>query len=320
KLTDVSGIKGRLLGWARRVGREHADALDHGRKPSAWLARRHGLAERLVLEKIRRRLGLSRTHIAATGAAPIRREILEMFSGLGVRIYEVYGLSETTGPGTWNRNGQTRLGTVGPVIPDVELHIADDGEVLFRGPNVFRGYYKDPAATAEALDEDGWFHTGDLGKVDAEGFLTITGRKKEILVTSGGKNVAPVAIEAKLQELDLVGDAFVVGDGRRFLTALLTVEEEAAARFAAEHGIEASQVPTHDGALGALRKGVTATNGRLARVEGIRNFRVLGRRFSVDGGELTPTLKPRRKIIAERYSVEIEAMYEEGQILEPGAG
>ncbi len=294
--------------WAVGIGRRAAARRLAGEPVGSWLAARESLAEKLVLAKVRERLGMDRVQLASSGAAPIRYDVLEFFAALGVVIYEVYGLSETCGPGTWNHAGLARLGTVGPVLPEAELEIADDGEVLFRGPNVFQGYFKSPEATAEALDADGWFHTGDLGRLDADGFLSITGRKKELIITSGGKNVAPTGIEAALKQLDLVAEAVVIGDGRRFLSALLTLEPEAAARFAAEHGIEG---PLHESERlrAALQEGVDRVNAKLARVESVRKFEVLPRALGIDEGELTPTLKLRRREIEANWKQVIDGMY-----------
>lgn len=273
---------------------------------------RMALADRL-LAKVRQRIGFGKARIAASGAAPIGRDILDFFAGLGVRIYEVYGLSETCGPGTWNSVGHAKLGTVGPVLPGAEIRLGDDGEVQLRGPNIFQGYFKDPEGTAEVLDPDGWFHTGDLGSLDEQGYLTITGRKKEIIITSGGKNIAPSGIEAKLKNIPWVGDAIVIGDDRRFLSALVTIDEQAS-------GLEATgDGPVHlrPAVLDAIRQGVDEINQQLARVETIRNFRVLERRFSVEDDELTPTLKVKRRTVHEHFADAIEAMYTEGQTLTP---
>ncbi len=309
KLQAASGVKGRLAAWALEVGRREARAWDRGEPLPAGLALRHRLAERLVLAKVRRRLGFGKLRFGASGAAPINREVLDFFAALGVRIYEVYGLSECCGPGTWNHAAKHRLGTVGPAPPEVEVRIADDGEVLFRGPNVFQGYFKDPEATAETL-VDGWLHTGDLGAFDDGGFLTITGRKKELIITSGGKNIAPAGIESALKELALVAEAVVVGDGRRYLTALLTLDAEAAARFAEAEGFDE---PFHEDPriVGEVERWVDEVNRRFARVEAVRKVRLLPRNFTVDDGELTPTLKIKRRVVAERWAEVIEEMYAE---------
>ncbi|MEM9558382.1 MAG: long-chain fatty acid--CoA ligase [Acidobacteriota bacterium] len=325
KLRAAPSSRRRLASWVLKVGRARCDALDRGRPPSLGVRLQWALADRRVASKVRARLGLGRVRIAASGAAPLGRDVIDFFAGFGVRILEVYGLSECCGPGTWNRHDLCRAGTVGPPIPEVEVRLvgetaeaggeaggSGEGEVLLRGPNIFQGYCKDPEATAEALDADGWLHTGDLGRLDEAGCLTITGRKKDLLITSGGKNIAPSGIEAKLKQIELVGDALVLGDRRRFIAALLTLDEDALAGFAAQHGLDASDPATlarNPRVDEAVQRSVDQVNETLARVESVRAFRILPRRFSVDEGELTPTLKPKRRVIEEHWAREIEDLY-----------
>ncbi len=308
KVETAPALRRRLASWALDVGARAAARRRAGQVAGGLLALQHRVADRLVLSKIRSALGLARVVLAATGAAPIGRDVLDFFAAIGIPIYEVYGLSETCGPATWNHAGVSKLGTVGPVLPEVELDIASDGEVLFRGPNVFQGYFKSPEETAEALEDDGWFHTGDLGAIDDENFLTITGRKKELIITSGGKNIAPTGIEAAIKKHELIAEAVVIGDARKFLSAILTLEQEAAERFAAEHGIEG---PIHESRrlIEELERAVGEVNATFARVEHIRKFEVLPRPFSVEDGELTPTLKLRRRQIADNWTEVIEGMY-----------
>lgn len=315
KLDEQDGVARALATWAIGVGKRYSDALNRGVKPRWRLACQWRLADRLLLQKIRGRLGLSRLRVATSGAAPVSDEILAFFSGLGVRIYEVYGLSETCGPATWNSNGATRFGTVGPPLPEVEVRIDADGEVLFRGPNVFQGYFKDTEATGAALDGEGWFRTGDLGRLDEEGFLTLTGRKKEIIITSGGKNIAPAGLEGHLKGIPVVADAMVVGDDRRFLAALLTLDDETLPTVAGRN----PRLGGHEdpAVVSAVRAGIMEINRQVARVETVRNFRVLEDAFSVEAGELTPTLKIKRQVVVERRNEEIEDMYREGQVLKP---
>jgi long-chain acyl-CoA synthetase len=225
--------------------------------------------------------------------------VLEFFAGLDLVIHEVYGQSEDTGPTSTTRPGNNRVGTVGPPIPGVTVRFGDDGEILVRGPNVFMGYFKDPAATAETL-VDGWLRSGDLGKLDDEGNLVITGRKKEIIITAGGKNVAPSNIEAALKEHPLIAEAVVVGDRRKYLTALLILDADAAARVSGGSGVLRAEV----------QRVVDEVNTHFARVETIKKFHLLPQPFSVDSGELTPTLKVKRRVVYDRYAREIEAMYE----------
>jgi long-chain acyl-CoA synthetase len=210
----------------------------------------------------------------------------------------VYGQSEDTGPTSFNRTDKFRFGSVGPAFPGVEVKIADDEEILIRGPNVFAGYYKDQEATDATLI-DGWLHSGDLGAFDAQGFLHITGRKKDIIITSGGKNITPKNIEGALKNHQLVSEAVVIGDRRKFLSVLITLDEDAAKRF------EQAEIRRE------IERAIEQVNRDLARVETIKKFTILPAPFSIDGGELTPTLKVKRKVVAEKYAKEIDAMYAE---------
>jgi len=307
RLQQAPAGKRRLAERAMAAARAAAAQRNQGKSPGPGLRAREWIADRLVLAKVRAALGFDRVRLASSGAAPIPQGILEFFAGLGLTIYEVWGLSETTGPATWNRPGRTRFGTVGPALPEVEVVIAADGELLVRGPNVFAGYLDDPEATAAVLI-DGWLQTGDLGRIDDDGCVVVTGRKKEILITSGGKNVAPAAIESALKQLDLVADAVVLGDGRRYLTALLSLEPEAASRFARERGI-AGDLHLDPDVRAALEEGVAAVNKGFSRVEHVRDFRVLPRQLTIEDGELTPTLKVKRRVVEERWEGLIEEMY-----------
>ena len=309
KLREASPGKQRLVRWACGVGGRITALLCRGEKARGTLALTYRLARLLVLDRIKPLLGLGRARLCVSGAAPISRDVLDFFAGLGILIYEVYGQSEGSGPTTLNRPGQTRLGTVGLPLPNVEVRIAEDSEILVRGRNVFLGYFKDPASTAESL-EDGWLASGDLGRLDEEGFLTIIGRKKDILITSGGKNIAPGNLEIALRELDLIQDAVVFGDGRRFLVALLTLDPETAEALAPD-GTGPSSLSRHPAVLAAVEDGVGRVNQRFSRVQHIRRYRVLEQTFSVESGELTPTLKLKRKVIGERYAAEVDALYED---------
>lgn len=306
-----TGAKAAIAGWARGVGTRVTNLHNQGKEPTGLLKLQHDLAHKLVFSKVREATGLTRNRVCVSGAAPINPTILEFFGSLGIRILEVYGQSEDCGPTTFNQPNRARFGSVGPILPGVEVKIADDGEILVRGPNVFLGYYKDPKATAETLN-DGWLYSGDLGQFDDDGFLYITGRKKEIIITSGGKNIAPKNIEAALTDIPLVGAAMVIGDQRRFLSALLTLEPEAKKRFAAEHNIPPDDVHTHPKTREVIQKAVDEVNTHFAKVEHVRKFTILPGEFTIDGGELTPTLKLKRRIVSQKYANEIEAMYAEG--------
>ncbi len=310
RLNEATGVKRRIADWAQTVGRRASAERNAGREPAGALAAQYHLAERLVYSKVKPLLGFSRTRVAVSGAAAIDESVLEFFSGLDVIIYEVYGQSEGCGPTTFNRPGATKFGTTGQAWPGSEVKLSTDGEILMRGPNVFMGYYKDREAT-EATLINGWLHSGDLGQFDEDGFLTIVGRKKDIIITSGGKNVAPRNIEAALMSLDLVGDAVLVGEGRKYLTALLTLNPEAAARFAEANQLEGQLLHTHPAVLAAIQAGIDeAVNPQFARVEQVRKFTLLEKPFSIEGGEMTPSLKLKRKAICDLHLDAIEAMYE----------
>ena len=305
-LSESAGVKAKIAGFAQRTGRAVNALRMRGTEPSGLLSLKYKIANKLVFSKLKPKLGLGRARICVSGAAPISAEILEFFAGLDVVIYEVYGQSEDTGPTTFNVPGNARFGSVGPAVPGVEVKIADDGEICVRGKNVFAGYYKDQAATDATLI-DGWLHSGDLGAFDAEGFLSITGRKKEIIITAGGKNIAPKNIEAALKDLPLVSQAVIIGDRRKFLSALITLDPEAADKFAGG-GKDLSNNPS---VLAEIQKGIDErVNPQFARVEHVRKFTLLPRDFSVEDGELTPTMKIKRKIVNEHFSSEIEAMYQ----------
>jgi long-chain acyl-CoA synthetase len=311
KLAEAKGAKAKIAAWAMAVGRQVSAHKMTGKTVPPLLAAQHRIADRLFFSKVKQAIGLDQARMCVSGAAPVAKEVLELFAALDLVVQEVYGQSEDTGPTSYNRPGMVRLGTVGPVFPGVEVKIAEDGEILVRGPNVFLGYYREPEATAEVL-RDGWLHSGDLGAFDADGFLSITGRKKEIIITAGGKNIAPKNIEAALKNHPLVGEAVVIGDRRKFLTVLLTLDLEATARFFKERGLPGStHDENHPDLVAEVQRAVDAVNADLARVEQVKKFRILPRPFGIDTGELTPTLKVKRRVIAEKFGPEIEAMYRE---------
>ena len=275
----------------------------------------HGLAHALVFSKVKRRLGLDRCHIAVSGAAPLGRATQDFFLALGIPLLETYGLTESTGPVSLSTESAWRAGTTGVAIPGSEIRVApEDGEILVRGGHVFMGYLNDERASREAKDGAGWLHTGDIGEVDRDGFLKITDRKKDIIVTAGAKNVAPQPIEAKLKSIPGVLQAAVIGDRRKYLTALLTFDREAAMRVARDRGLPGlafEELVAHDGFAAYVREHVEKVNRGLARYETIKRFCVLPHELSIERGELTPTLKIKRKVIADRYGAQIEAMYAE---------
>ncbi|MBX3156978.1 MAG: long-chain fatty acid--CoA ligase [Deltaproteobacteria bacterium] len=297
RLGEVTGAKKALVTWAQKTCAAVHAHRDRGAAVPRLLQVQYRLARRLVIDKIKLALGFDRATNLISGAAPIAPDVLAFFASLDLPIREIYGQSEDTGPTSFNLDGKTRLGTVGPPLPGLEVKIADDGEILVRGRNVFLGYYKEPEATAEAL-RDGWLCSGDLGAFDRDGFLTITGRKKEIIITAGGKNIAPKNIEAALKESPLVGEAVVIGDRRKYLTVLITIEPAAGEKLGGADAIRT-----------AVQAQIDQVNQTLARVEQVKRFAILPRPFGIDTGELTPTMKIKRKVIAQMYAHEIDAMY-----------
>jgi long-chain acyl-CoA synthetase len=309
KLAEATGAKAKIAAQAMAVGRQVIERRNRGLAPPLPAQIQYQAFQKVVYSKVKAALGLDQARLCASGAAPVARELLEFFAGLDLPIYEVYGQSEDSGPTTFNAPGHTRFGTVGPAFPGVEVKIAGDGEILVRGRNVFAGYYKDAEATAEAL-EDGWLHSGDLGEFDADGYLTITGRKKDIIVTSGGKNVAPKLIEGGLKNHPLISEAMVIGDRRKYLTVLVTLDAEAAARFLSERGLS-GRAMDNEAVLAEVETVLQAVNTELARVEQVKKFTVLPRELSMAEGELTPTLKVKRNVVLDHFASQIEAMYAE---------
>jgi len=272
----------------------------------------HALLDKLVLHKVRSAIGLGQCELSLSAAAPINSELLWFFHSIGLKIAEGYGQSEDTGPTTWNPPDAILIGTVGPALPGMEVKIAEDGEILARGGNVTKGYYKNEEATKELLDNEGWMRSGDVGKLDGNGYLTITDRKKDLIITAGGKNIAPQEIENKIKFHDLISQAVVIGDRRPFLTAIITLDEEKAPGWAKEHGVDASDVAGIAGderTLKEIEAAINEVNNSLARVEGVKKFRVLDRDFLEEENEITPTLKVKRKQIGENYNEHIEEMY-----------
>ena len=311
KLAESTGVKAKIANWAQGVGREVTAIRNQGGEISGMLARKYNIANKLVFSTVKAGLGFENLRNAVSGAAPIAPEILDFFGSLDITILEVYGQSEGSGPTTTTSPGKVKFGTVGQPWPECEVVIADDGEVLAKGPNIFLGYYRNEEATKSDL-VDGWLHSGDLGQFDEDGYLTIIGRKKEIIITSGGKNIAPKNIEAALKNIDLVSQAVVIGEQRRYITALLTLNEETLPDFVQAHGLEGQTLHDNQVVIDHLQKEIDdKVNSLFARVEQVRKFTVLPRDFTVEDGELTPTLKIKRRIVNENFSDEIETMYAE---------
>ncbi len=305
---QASPLRRRVAAWARGVGLAGGYADQEGR-PRPWS---YGLADRLVFSKVRERLGFDAARMLVVSAAPIAKETLDYFQSLALPIMEVYGMSECTGPTTMSVPKRYRLGRAGYAIPGTELKVAEDGEILMRGPHVFRGYYKNDAATRETVDAEGFIHSGDVGEIDADGFLRVTDRKKELLITSGGKNIAPQHLEGKLKQIAAVSQAVAIGDRRAYVVALLTLDP---ARLAAEAEKAGSPARTPEDAARCpvfkayLEKQVDEINKGLARYESIKKIALLPKELSVETGELTPTLKLKRRVIHERHKDTIEALY-----------
>jgi len=303
-----SPLKRRIGAWARKVGLAAGYAQQAGRRPPLTTP----LAGRLVFSKVREKLGLDAARLCVVSAAPIAVETLEFFLSLGIPIMEVYGMSECTGPATISVPRAYRTGRAGRALPGTEIRLADDGEVLMRGPHVFAGYYKNEDATREAIDAEGWLHSGDVGELDADGYLRITDRKKELIITAGGKNIAPQYLEGRLKQLPAVSQAVAIGDRRPYVVALLTLDPARVASEAEKAGSPARTVG--EAALCPLFKsrveaGVREINEGLARYEQVKRFALLSRELTVESDELTPTLKLKRRVVHERYRDVIESLY-----------
>jgi long-chain acyl-CoA synthetase len=307
-LKAATGLKATIARWAQTTGREVSDLKNRGQSASGLLALKHNFFTKKVYGPLKTKIGMDRARICVSGAAPVSQEILEFFSGFDLIVHEVYGQSEDCGPTTFNLPGITKFGSVGPALPGVEVRIAEDGEICVRGPNVFLGYHKDEAATNDAL-VDGWLLSGDLGSFDDDGYLTITGRKKDIIITAGGKNIAPKNIEAAMKIHELVNECVVIGDRRKFLSALVTLDPDLMPAWAAKNGESAENIHENEAAIAVVQSYVDETNKRFARVEHIRKFRILHRQLTIEDGELTPTLKIKRAKVSEHFEDTIESMY-----------
>lgn len=311
KIKDATWLKRKCYQVCVPWGEQYSDAWLSGGAVPAGLRIKYFLAWLLLFRKLKKDLGLLRTRIALSGAAPISSEVLRYFHNIGVRIYEGWGMTEETGIAACNRPGDIKLGTVGRAIPGTEIKIAEDGEILLRNSHIFAGYWKDPEATARTI-VDGWLATGDVGELDQDGRLRITDRKKEIIITSGGKNIAPSEIENRLKCSPYINEAVVVGDGRKYLSALIQIEYDNVAKWAQEQGIAyttfKSLSETRE-VLELIQAEIDEANKDFAKVEQIKNFRLLTKELDHDDDELTATLKLRRKTIYKKFSSVIEEMY-----------
>jgi long-chain acyl-CoA synthetase len=307
----ASGVKRRIFAAAADAAVAWSRSQDAG-GPGRGVALRHGLFDRLVYARLRDAVG-GRVQYAVSGGAPLGERLGHFFRGVGLTVLEGYGLTETSAAAVVNKPSRNKIGTVGQPLPGVSLRIADDGEILIKGPNVFAGYWQNKAATAETLDGDGWLATGDLGELDDEGFLRVTGRKKELIVTAGGKNVAPAVLEDRLRAHPLISQCLVVGDGRPFIACLVTLDPEALEHWKKQHSKPAAATVADlsaDPDLTAdIQGAVDEANQAVSRAESIRKFRVLDVDFTEENGYLTPSLKVRRGVVVKDFAAEIEALY-----------
>ena len=311
KVEEAGGAKAKLFHWATGVGRKVHDREYRGQSVGPALRAQHKLADKLVLSKIRDLFG-GHLRLALTGAAPIDPSILEFFGGAGVFLREGYGMTETSAVATVNTLDEFKPGTVGKAIPGCEVKIADDGEVLMAGDNIFGGYYRNDEATAETL-VDGWLHSGDLGEIDSDGYLKITGRKKDLIVTSSGKNITPSNIETQLKNSRWISQAVVNGDRRPYLVALLTLDPDEAPALAQKLGIEAdlAEMARDEKVRAEIQKDVDAANREFARIEQVKKFTILDRDLAQERGELTPTMKVKRNVVLEEHADAINELYDD---------
>jgi long-subunit acyl-CoA synthetase (AMP-forming) len=302
----------RALTWAVELGHQKVRLEQSGKEVPAELAQEHAKADELVLSKLREQLGLDQLEAVYVGAAPTPLAVLEFFHAIGVPVAELWGLSESCGSGTVNLPHAIKLGTVGQVAPNMELKLAGDGEVLLRGPQIMKGYRNMPDKTAEAIDADGWLHTGDIGELDEDGYLKIVDRKKELIINAAGKNISPANLESKLKAHPLIGTACVIGDQKPYLTALIVLDADIAPVWAAGQGIEDTSLEAladDEQVRAEIQKGVDDVNSQVSQVEGIKKFTILHTDWLPGGDELTPTMKLKRKPIGQKYASEIEGMY-----------
>jgi long-chain acyl-CoA synthetase len=314
RVAEGDPVRRALFQWALGVGAPARRALREHRQPDILTDLQYRLADRLVLSKVQHLFGPN-LEVALVGAAPIARELLEFFDACGVLVLEGYGLTETCAAATINTGRAVRFGTVGRPLPGAQVAIAPDGEVLIGGPHVFHGYYKDPAATEQALTAEGWLRSGDLGAIDDDGFLSITGRKKDVIITSSGKNVTPVNIESELRDSRYITEAVVYGDKHPYLVAMLTLDRDASVKLAERLGIATDPVTIAAdlGVHAEIQKEVDRINRKFARIEQIKRFAILGHELTQADGELTPTLKVKRAVVYDKYADVLDGLYASSQ-------
>ena len=311
RMSDATWFKRIVFGLALKIGKKRADLRMDFQTVPGYLELLYNLAYLAVFRKLKERLGFDRLRVAYSGAAPISPDVLKFFQSIGVNLIEGYGQTEGTGVTCVSRVGRVKFGTVGPPLTGTDVRIADDGEILVRSPGVFKGYYRDPEATAATL-KDGWLYSGDVGELDKDGYLKITDRKKDIIVTAGGKNITPQYIENKLKFSPYINDAVVIGDKRKFISALVMIDEDNVVKYAQDHKVQFSTYGdlTQDPQIIKLIQGeVDAVNETLARVEQVKKFTILPKKLYEEDGEVTPTMKVKRKYVNEAFKDLIEAMY-----------
>jgi long-chain acyl-CoA synthetase len=303
------GLKKMVFNWAIGVGKKVRERERAGKPIGFLLRKQYEIADKQVLSKIRGLFG-GRIKNCVTGAAPINPEILRFFDAAGVLVLEGWGMTETSTAATVARPDAFKFGKVGKAFQGCEIRIADDGEILVRGPNIFQGYYKNEEATRETL-EDGWLHTGDIGELDEDGYLSITGRKKDIIITAGGKNITPANLEAEIKQSPYVSQCVVIGDRRPYLVALITLDMEECAKLCEERGWPAdpAQLRTNDGMRAVIQEHLDEVNEKFARVEQVKKFEILPHDLSQETGELTPTLKVKRNVVADKFEKDVDALY-----------
>jgi len=313
-MADATWFKRRIFQLSLGIGKKYAAFKTAHQPISLWLRLAYSLAYYATFRKLKERLGFERVRLAFSGAAPISPDVLRFFQGIGIPLREGYGQTEGTGVTCANQRDRIKIGTVGQALPGVELKISEDGEICFRGGNVFKGYFKDPIATAQTL-KDGWLHSGDVGEIDSEGYLRITDRKKDLIITAGGKNIAPQNIENQLKFSPYINDAVVIGDRRKYLVAIIVIDEDNVVKFALDNKIQYTtyaSLTQNPEVRKLIQKEVDNVNKTLANVETIKKFTILPKKLYEEDGEVTPTMKVKRKYINEAFKDLIEAMYKGG--------
>jgi len=314
RIEDGPSAQRRLFDWALQAGGRARDSLRARKQPGLLTDLQYRVADPLALAKVREVFG-PHLQLALVGAAPVAKELLEFFDACGVLVLEGYGLTESCAASTLNIPDAVRFGTVGKPLPGTEVTIAPDGEILIRGPHVFKGYFKNAGATEEALDLDGWLHSGDLGSIDRQGFLEITGRKKDLIITSSGKNITPVNIESELRDARYITEAVVYGDRRPYLVAMLTLDPDESVKLAERLGIgtDPATIAADPQVHAEIQKDVDAVNAKLARIEQVKRFAILDHDLSQEAGELTPTLKVKRAFVYDKYRDVFARLYAEAE-------